>query len=211
LSPPGRLRVERASSTALDVGWGAGAWEIDGAAFVSRVRDPLVTREVGGGLVLSNDPRTERVRGTELLMRYSRGLLHVIGNHTWLDAVTGDPDGAGRVRAPRIPDQTAEFAAILESETRGRIGVELAYTGRQRLELDPYRRTSPRYIDLNVLGELRCGEVGAFMSATNLTGTRQTRFDPLLLPSQAPDGRWTTDIWGPLTGRAVELGVRFEM
>lgn len=211
VAAPGRLRAERAASAALDVGWARGSWEVDAATFTSRVRDPLLAREDAGRLVLENDRQAERVRGTELLLHYTRGVLHVIGNHTWLDATTGDPDGSGRVRAPRVPDQTAELAAIVESESRGRIGVELGYTGRQRLELDPYRHASPGYVELNVLGELRFGEAGVFLSATNLTGARQIRSDPLLLPAQAPDGRWTTDVWGPLTGPTVELGVRFEM
>ncbi len=211
VSPPGRLRTERARSAALDVGWTAGAWEIDGAAFVSDIRDPLVTREVGDELVLANDPGTERARGTELLLRYTRGPLHVIANHTWLDAWTRDPNQPAPLSSAAVPDHAAELAAILESEARGRIGVELAYTGRQRLELDPYRRVSPPYVEINVLGELRFGEAGVFVSATNLTAVRQTRFDPLLLPAQTPAGRWTTDVWGPLAGRAVELGVRFEM
>jgi len=49
-----------------------------------------------------------------------------------------------------------------------------------------------------------------FLNAENLTGARQTRFDPLLLPAQAPDGRWTTDAWAPLEGRVINAGVRLE-
>jgi iron complex outermembrane receptor protein len=139
VSVRGRLRAERAASTALDLGWAAGAWEVDGALFTSRVRGPLAAREAEGELLLANERQSERVHGSELLARYSRGALHVIANHTWLDATTGDPDGGGgRLRAPRAPRQAAELAAILEREERGRIGVELSYTGRQRLELDPY-------------------------------------------------------------------------
>lgn len=39
---------------------------------------------------------------------------------------------------------------------------------------------------------------------------RQTRFDPLLLPARAPDGRWTTDVRAPLDGRTFNAGVRLD-
>jgi outer membrane receptor for ferrienterochelin and colicins len=44
----------------------------------------------------------------------------------------------------------------------------------------------------------------------NLTDVRQTRYDPLLLPAQAADGRWTIDVWSPLEGRVFNVGVRME-
>jgi outer membrane receptor for ferrienterochelin and colicins len=50
--------------------------------------------------------------------------------------------------------------------------------------------------------------VRLFLNLENLTDVRQTRFDPLVLPVRAPDGRWTTDAWAPLDGRAVNGGVR---
>ena len=36
----------------------------------------------------------------------------------------------------------------------------------------------------------------------------QTREDPLVRPSRAPDGRWTVDAWAPLEGRTLNGGVR---
>ena len=32
--------------------------------------------------------------------------------------------------------------------------------------------------------------------------------DRLVLPAQAPEGEWVTDVWGPLDGRVVNGGVR---
>jgi outer membrane receptor for ferrienterochelin and colicins len=48
-----------------------------------------------------------------------------------------------------------------------------------------------------------------FLNAENLTDRRLTRVDPLLLPSRAADGRWTTDALGPLDGRVINFGVRW--
>jgi len=47
-----------------------------------------------------------------------------------------------------------------------------------------------------------------FLNAENVTDVRQTRYDPLLLPTPGKGGRWTTDEWAPLEGRLVNLGVR---
>src|SRR4029453_10402218 len=47
-----------------------------------------------------------------------------------------------------------------------------------------------------------------FVNGENLTGVRQTRFDPLLRPTRAADGRWTVDAWAPLEGTNVNGGLR---
>jgi iron complex outermembrane receptor protein len=52
------------------------------------------------------------------------------------------------------------------------------------------------------------GAVRLFINGENLTGVRQTRWDPLIRPSRAPDGRWTVDAWAPLEGRNVNGGIR---
>ncbi|MDQ3482278.1 MAG: hypothetical protein M3448_02550 [Pseudomonadota bacterium] len=45
-------------------------------------------------------------------------------------------------------------------------------------------------------------------NAENILNVRQTRFDPLIRPVQAPDGRWTVDVWAPTDGFVVNGGVR---
>jgi len=95
-----------------------------------------------------------------------------------------------------------------EREERGRIGVEAYFTGQQRLEDNPYRSQSEGYLLFGGLVERRFGLVRLFVNAENLGGVRQTRFDPLVRPFQAADGRWTVDAWAPLDGRVINGGVR---
>jgi iron complex outermembrane receptor protein len=95
-----------------------------------------------------------------------------------------------------------------EHEERGRIGVEAYFTGAQRLEDNPYRSLSVGYVLFGGLIERRFGRIRVFVNAENLGGVRQTRWDPLIRPSQAVDGRWTVDAWAPLDGRVVNGGVR---
>jgi iron complex outermembrane receptor protein len=95
-----------------------------------------------------------------------------------------------------------------EREDVGRIGVEWYFTGRQRLEENPYRDRSEPYMIVGLLAERQFGALRLFINGENLTGVRQTEWDPLIRPSRAPDGRWTVDAWAPLEGRNVNGGIR---
>jgi len=98
-----------------------------------------------------------------------------------------------------------------EKEDVGRIGIEWYYTGRQPLEENPYRQVSEPYMILGLLAEKQFGRVRLFINGENLTGVRQTRWDPLLRPSRAVDGRWTVDAWAPLEGRNINGGLRLSL
>jgi hypothetical protein len=94
--------------------------------------------------------------------------------------------------------QATELGAILESEKRGRFGVELGYTGRQALEYDPNRSVAPGFFALTALGDIRLGH------------PEQTHHDPLLRPSPGPGGIPMTDVWAPLGGRTY-LGIHSDL
>jgi outer membrane receptor for ferrienterochelin and colicins len=95
-----------------------------------------------------------------------------------------------------------------EKEDAGRLGVEWYYTGEQRLEENPFRANSRPYMILGALAERPFGTLRLFINGENLTGVRQTRFDPLIRPARGGDGRWTVDAWAPLEGRNVNGGIR---
>jgi iron complex outermembrane receptor protein len=195
------------------VGWSRGGLELNGTLFASKVSRALLTRDSAlapGSIELVNAAEPTKTYGSEFIFHYSRGPWHVIATHTHLHSTESDPGGSGRRDVPLTPEDTAELAAILESEARGRIGIELSYTGAQHLEDNPYREVSASYEEVGVLAEIRLGEAHLFLNAENLTGVHQTHFDPLLLPAQAADGRWTTDVWAPLEGRVFNAGVRVE-
>ena len=91
---------------------------------------------------------------------------------------------------------------------RGRIGVEVLFTGEQRLDRNPYRSTSEPYVVVGLLGEYRFGRWRLFVNADNLTDVRQTDWDPIARPARDVDGRWTVDAWAPLKGRVINAGIR---
>lgn len=77
---------------------------------------------------------------------------------------------------------------------------------------DPYRAVSRPYVLVGLLGERAfatpAGVARLFVNMENLTNVRQTRFDPLLLPTRGPGGRWSTPAWTELVGFTVNAGVR---
>ena len=84
----------------------------------------------------------------------------------------------------------------------------LYYTGTQSLEENPYREVSQPYVILGLLAERQFGRFRLFVNGENLTGVRQTKWDPLVREQRAPDGRWTVDAWAPLEGRNINGGLR---
>jgi outer membrane receptor for ferrienterochelin and colicins len=97
-----------------------------------------------------------------------------------------------------------------EKEGKARFGVECYYTGEQRLENSPFRDISRPYLIFGAMGERKIAAyVKLFINLENLGNVRQTRWDPILLPTRSPDGRWTVDAWAPLEGRVINGGARF--
>lgn len=207
------VKPERAKTSSLDVGWSTSGFELNATLFASEVSDPLVLRDSAvdpGSLEIDNAPTPTRTLGSELLTRLTLGRMQAIATYTFVHSTEADLATAARRDVPLTPRHAGELAWIWEEESRGRVGVELSYTGSQSLEHDPYRESSPSYFEWNALAELRIGETRIFVNAVNLTNVRQTHFDKLLLPARAADGRWTTDVWAPLEGRVFNAGVRME-
>ena len=98
-----------------------------------------------------------------------------------------------------------------EKHGRGRLGLELYYTGEQSLADNPYRQTSKPYLHVGLLGEITLGPLSLFLNLENLLDVRQTRTDPLLQQRRTPAGSWTVDAWAPLEGFIANAGVRVRL
>jgi outer membrane receptor for ferrienterochelin and colicins len=204
------LEVERSRSASLDVGRHIGHVALNGTFFGSEVRDPLMLRHLGDGTVeLFNAAEPTHTGGTDLLARFHEDAFHVTATYRHTRATELDSERDGRRVVPLTPRHAAGVVGMWEAEEAGRIGVELYYTGRE-LEANPYRTESLPYVILGFLAERRCGPARLFLNAENLLDARQTRWDPLLLPTLATESHWTTDVWAPLEGRTSKAGVRLE-
>ncbi len=146
--------------------------------------------------------------GVEVLATGRSGPFVATSTYTYVRST--EQTSAGRQDASLTPRHNAGLVGMWEPEGVGRVGLEIYYTGRQRLEVNPYRDVSRPYVVVGLLAEKRIGKVRVFINGENLTDVRQTRHDRLLRPSQGIDGRWTVDAWAPLDGRVVDAGLRFQ-
>jgi iron complex outermembrane receptor protein len=209
LEPLTGLEAETAETGSLDVGYARGPIEASVALFASNIDNATRLETIAPDRVrLVNVDGETRIRGSELLLRYRWRAFTVTGSYVFVDATEPNEGGNGRRPVPLTPRHTAGMVAMWEQHGKGRVGVEAYYTGRQSLEENPYREQSRPYFHLGILGEIVLGKFSLFANAENILGVRQTRYDPLLLPARAPDGRWTVDVWAPTEGFILNGGVR---
>lgn len=205
LSIPRPLRAEEGRSASLDITRSHGPASYTLTLFASRVAHPIDV-ERASGLVLTNTAEPVTNVGLELLATLRREPFALTGTYTYVRS--RQTDGGRRLEVPLTPRHSAGLVGMWEREGVGRVGVEFYYTGTQRLEDNLYRLQSEPYLLVGLLGERQFGPLRVFVNGENLTGVRQTRWDPLVRPSRAADGRWTVDAWAPLEGRTVNGGVR---
>lgn len=210
LEPLSMLKAEIAESASLEGGYRRGPLEANLTLFATHVHD-AVQLVPGGGpdrVRLANIPGTTRTAGAEVLLRYRWDELTLTGSYVYVDATEPDPSGLGRREIPLTPHHTAGVVAMWEKEGWGRVGFEAYYTGRQHLDDNPHRANSRPYVELGALVERRFGDVSVFLNLENLLNVRQTKYDPLVLPRRARDGRWTVDAWAPTDGFIANGGIR---
>jgi outer membrane receptor for ferrienterochelin and colicins len=207
LSIPLPLVPERGRSVSLDITRTLGPASFTATLFGSRINDPIeVLREERYELVNLAEPTTNV--GTELLGTYRKAPFTITGSYTYVHS--RELHRGSRVDVSLTPRHSAGLVGMWEKEGEGRIGLECYYTGRQRLEENPYRSESNPYVIFGALAERKVGPVRLFINAENLTNVRQTRWDSLLRPGRAVDGRWTVDAWAPLDGRVFNGGIRLQ-
>ncbi len=205
LQMPQPLEAETGKSFSIDVTRAVGLASITATLFGSSVAHPIdVERESSYTIVNASGPTTNI--GLELLATLRKPPFAATGTYALVRSREQD-DGV-KVDAPLSPKHSVGLIGMWEREGVGRVGLEYYFTGHQRLEANPYRSESKAYSILGLLVERKVGPVRLFLNGENLTGVRQTKFDPLVLPSQAVDGRWTVDAWAPLDGRTFNGGVR---
>ena len=205
LTVRGPLRAERGRTASIDLSRTHGPLSYTATVFGSRIVDPLHIDRSTYQMRTLEHPTTNV--GLELLGTFRRAPLAITASYTYVRArerVNGVTDDVAQT-----PRHSMGLVAMIENDD-GRIGIEAYYTGRQRLEANPYRDVSEPYALVGVLIERRVGRLRLFINLENLTDTRQQRWDPVLRPARDVDGRWTVDAWAPLDGRVINGGVRVQ-
>lgn len=204
------LKAEVAENASLEAGYVSGRLEATVSVFGSHIHDAvqLVPSTTSNTVRLINADGETRTQGAEVLLRYRWESFTVTGSYVYVDATEPVPAGRGRRKIPLTPRHTAGLVAMWEKHDVGRVGFEAYYTGRQQLEDNPYRQRSKPYVELGFMVERRFGPLSVFLNLENLLNVRQTKYDPLVLPRRAQDGRWTVDAWAPTDGFVANGGVR---
>jgi iron complex outermembrane receptor protein len=203
---PRPLRAEEGRSASFDISRTDGPVSYTVTLFASRVLHPLDVERTAA-FTLTNAAEQATNTGVELLGTLRREPFALTATYTYVRAREHET-GHERVDAALTPRNSAGLVGMWEREHAGRVGLEVYYTGVQRLEANPFADRSRPYVIVGLLAERRFGGWRLFVNGENLTGVRQTRWQPVIRPDQAPDGRWTVDAWAPLEGRNVNGGVR---
>jgi len=206
LAIPLPLEAERGRSVSADLTRTRGPVSGTVTVFNSRVRDPIEVERTGQ-FVLRNLTEPTTNTGAELFATWRRAPFSMTATYAYVRALERrDPD----VEIPLTPRHSAGLVGMWEKADFSRVGIEWYYTGRQRLEENPYRDSSRPYMVVGALIEKKIGRVRAFVNGENLANVRQTRWDPLIRSTRGVDGRWTVDAWAPLDGRNINGGVRLQ-
>ena len=164
-----------------------------------------VDRTVAFTLTNATEPATNT--GVELLGTLRHEPFALTATYTYVRAREHEA-GRGMTDAALTPRHSAGLVGMWEREDVGRVGLEVYYTGVQPLEANPFSEHSEPYVIVGLLAERQLGAWRLFVNGENLTSVRQTRWQSLIRPDRAPDGRWTVDAWAPLEGRNVNGGIR---
>jgi len=207
LSIEDTLKAERGRSVSVDVTRKAGPLSTTLTLFHSRIADP-VDVALTNRYVLRNLPTPTTNSGVEALAVWKMDEFSFIANYAY---VQSDEDtDQGRAAVPLTPRHSVGLDAAWDwgEHEAWHGGAEWFYTGRQRLEANPFRQESAPYSVFGLLLSRRLGRVLLFINGENLGNVKQTDWDPLLRPSRGVDGRWTVDAWAPLDGRVINGGIR---
>ena len=205
LQIPVPLVAERGRSASFDLTRRLGPLSYTATVFASRIDHPVFV-DRGGQYRIVNLDGPARNEGVELLATWRKAPFSSTASYTYVRS--REPEFGQRVNTALTPRQSFGITGTWE-KNNWRLGAECYYTGRQRLEENPYRSESKPYVLVGFLAERTFGKLRVFLNAENLGDVRQTGWDPLLRPSRGVDGRWTVDAWAPLDGRVLNGGIRW--
>ena len=205
LTIPAPLQAERGRSASVDLTRTQGPVTATITLFGSRIRHPLSV-DRSSGLVLTNLDAPATNTGVEFVGTFRREPFAVTATYAYVKSRETENGVSSDVAL--TPRHSAGVVGMWEKEDVGRLGIECYFTGRQRLEENPFASVSRPYVIVGLLAERQLGRLRLFINGENLTGVRQTKWNPLVRPSRAADGRWTVDAWSPLEGRNINGGVR---
>jgi iron complex outermembrane receptor protein len=207
LTVRGPLRAETGTSASADLTRTFGPFSATATLFASRIHNPIYVERTTA-YVLSNQPFDSTNVGTELLATWRKEPVMVNAVYGYVRA--REYENTAFEDVSLTPRHSFTLLGGIEDDDFGRFVFEWFYTGRQRLEANPFRDESAPFMTVGLLVEKVFGKVRLFVNAEDLNNVQQTQFDPLVRPTRGPDGRWAVDAWAPLDGRVINGGIRLK-
>jgi iron complex outermembrane receptor protein len=120
-----------------------------------------------------------------------------------------NPLTGAREPIPNLPRHRVGGDLMFEQPGKYRAGLEGIWYGAQVLDDNPFRSRSEPYLYTMAIIVRQFGRVEVVANFENLLDVRQTSTDPLVRPTPATGGRWTTDVWAPLEGFMANVALRY--
>ena len=213
IRPGAELRRERSFGAMLDVSGDLAGAELLVTAYGSFIDDAIQLADAGDGSgegILRNAEGSSRIGGLEAaaLWRFGAGGKFLL-TYGYARGSRPDIESGAREPIPLLPRHRVGGDLMYEKPGKYRFGVEGIWYGRQSLDDNPFRTRSRPYLYLMAIAMRQLGRLEAVANFENLLNVRQTDTDPLVRPTPATGGRWTTDVWAPLEGFMANVALRY--
>jgi iron complex outermembrane receptor protein len=181
--------------------------------YFSAIRNAIQLADAQDGSgdgILVNASSSTRIGGVEAaaIWRFGEG-GKLLGTYGYSRGTRPDATSGTREAIPLTPRHRAGADLMFEKPGVYRWGVEGIWYGEQALDDNPYRTRSKPYLYTMAIYVRQLGRVEVVANFENLLNVRQTDTDPLVRPTAATGGRWTTDVWAPLEGFMANVALRY--
>lgn len=168
--------------------------------FYTRLTNSLVLREISGNHFFENAAGPVDSKGIETNIKLTYSDFKLFFNYALIDARLRY-DNINRQK-PLTPKHNAGMTLMYETE-QWRIGYELYYIGKQYIS---NYTPKPDYWMMGFMVMRNFKNLGLFINFENFTDTRQSRFQPMIVP---PFTNPTfTEIWAPTEGFVANGGFK---
>lgn len=177
------LKAERSRGGTFDVNYRNTigekiSYSINHMFFYTRIVDPLILTTGNNGLLrFVNAGEPVRSAGFETNVRFVYDIVKLFAGFTFTDAKARYLPGNQIL--PLVPKSRLNSALLFEKESNFKAGLEAYYTSSQVLSNGSRAR---HFWVLGIFGEKTYGKVSLFFNAENITDTRQSRFDQVVIP-----------------------------
>jgi len=212
LNPVGcNVTVEKSMGGEFDftyraVAFGKISLILNQAFFYTRVNSPiLLTAEATpASLSLANANGHLFSRGAETDIKVAYGDLDAFIGYTFTDAQKRFSESHGELFL--TPPHKFVMDVLVDVEGFGEGGIELRYTGRQLIH-DGTK--SPDFLVLDFLFQKKFSHFTFFVAVENLLNFKEANYTPVVTGGSV--NPQFNDVWAPLEGRVVNVGLKFQM